>query len=142
MKFKPQQIRDIVDRDLLALLSLEDDRARPHWDFSHNNALLDESILDQMVDPPRSMRFRRADSVGFLWLWAVIDSHPDDPTNGCLIVMKPYKNPQLCQYGVATKPSGKVYGTVDDLYVSLRDAIEMAGFVYNVRLGGSQQDAA
>lgn len=53
------------------------------------------------------MRFRKEMSVGFRWLWAVIDLDPNKKS-GRLVVF----DPQEHSYGIATKSTGKLYGKI------------------------------
>ncbi|HYE73908.1 MAG TPA: hypothetical protein VEF04_11280 [Blastocatellia bacterium] len=94
------RIKDIQQR---ILASIEQDPVvECKW-----HGLKREELFSHLVNPPRSVRFTRIDSVGFLWLWVVYDEHPLDPSHGYLVVYDPRSD----RYGLARKPKGRKYGS-------------------------------
>jgi hypothetical protein len=132
MKLQARQVQQAFEDDLVAVLRESAGWPIPHWEFGRGVRYLDESIFGQLITPPQSIRFRRSDAVGFLWAWAVIDSHPGEPEQGCLIVSRPqWARHDIWQYAVATKPRGGVFGTIGPLHNTLATVIDSAGLEHS-----------
>ena len=73
MKFRATKIQEIFQRDLFEML-----RAKSfHWDWPGDGS--NQCLLNCIVDPPRSQRFKLADRVGLVWRWVVMDTCPSKP---------------------------------------------------------------
>ena len=95
-KFKVTEVQRLVEDDFCAGPMPENP-----W-----HGIGPERAIDCLIQPPRSMRFVNFDSVGFVWLWAVFDERPGQPS-GYLVVFDPRRG----EYGLATKPSRGRHGT-------------------------------
>ena len=111
MKFKVGQIESILTDELAKCVGLSNP-----W-----HGLFAENLVEHLVLPPRSTRFRNAEGmgVGYRWLWVVLDEQ-----SGCDKGFFVVYDPRAELFGLAGKPQGKRLGTFLGFYGNLRETLE------------------